>query len=232
MNTTFNLNNLNAFLQNAQKSIACDQECQRNKTEQQLKEKYDAAQTNLTLADPQYQVAKRNYYTYVSGQSGYNDMMEKEWTDKASMVASTFKERIQEATTNVNANLDTYNGILINYDNLHDLYAQYLKENQTLAKQYKESANDVLTNERKTYYEDQQIHQLNKFYRILWVLYIVAVLCFFGFSLLSSSHVTLKTRLGMGLFFVVLPFFSTWLLGVIVYILYALFSLLPKNVYL
>jgi uncharacterized membrane protein len=107
-----------------------------------------------------------------------------------------------------------------------------VKENNSLEQQYKDKSNDVLTNERKTYYEEQQIERLNKFYYILLFVYVFTVILFFLFSLSSSSNVSLLTRIGMGIFFIILPFVSSWILGAIVYVLYWVYSLLPKNVYL
>lgn len=231
MDRTFNLNSFNAFLQKAQETISCDQECQRQKTEQQLKDKYQSAQANLMLAEPQYEVAKQAYYTYVDGPNGYSDMLEKELDGKASQQASKFRDTIQNAVNKIESDITTYNGILINYSNLVDLYQQYVRDNATLEKQYKDNANDVLTNERKTFYENQQIGRLNMFYKILWVVYIVVVLAFFAVSMFRSSNTSLTTRMGMGVFFVILPFFSTWLLGMVVYLSSFLFNLLPKNVY-
>ena len=64
MANNFDLNNFNSFLDAASKTIACDSECQRLKTSEDLKSKYNKAKTNLNLAEPEYQIAKKNYYIY------------------------------------------------------------------------------------------------------------------------------------------------------------------------
>lgn len=232
MSQQSNINNVNALIQNAQKAIACDQTCQREKQAKELKDKYQAAQTNLSLAEPQYEVAKQNYYTFEYGQSGYNEMIEKEMSQKADEEAEKFQERVQQDVRQVQKQIDSYDGIRINFDNVYDLYSQYVEDNRALEKTYKDMTNDVLTNERKTYYEQQQIEMLNKYYRVLLILYIITVIVFFVFSMSPSSNVSLLTRLGMGLFFIILPFVSSWILGAIVYLLYLVYSILPKNVYL
>jgi hypothetical protein len=75
MTNQFDLNKFNSFLDAASQAISCDSNCQRNKTAEQLKNKYMNAESNLTLAEPQYQLAKQNYYTYVSGKNGFNQMI-------------------------------------------------------------------------------------------------------------------------------------------------------------
>lgn len=232
MSQPSNLNDVNEVIQNAQKAIACDQNCQNEKQAQELKNKYQNAEANLSLAEPQYQIAKKNYYTFVSGQSAYNEMIENEMSQKAKGIVDEVKKRIQKAYDEVEREINTYEAIHMNFQNLYDLYSQYLEDNRILEKTYKEKSNDVLTNERKTYYEEQQIQNLHRYYYILLIIYVLTVMAFLIFSMFSSSNTTLATRIGMLVFFVILPFVSTWLLGVIVYILYWLYGLLPKNVYL
>jgi hypothetical protein len=232
MTNQFDLNKFNSFLDAASQAISCDANCQRNNTSEELKNKYINAESNLTLAEPQYQIAKQNYYTYVSGQNGYNEMLEKELTEKADLFKQEFKDKYNLEKTKILSQLDTYDGLLINFKNIVGLYEKYKKENYDLTKQLKEETNDVLTNERKTYYEDQQNDVLNLYYYyFLLVFYIIIVICFGVFSLIYPSSYNWKVRSFIFLLFVVTPFISTWVLGKIIQIIYWLFSLLPKNVY-
>ena len=122
--------------------------------------------------------------------------------------------------------------MLVNYRNVVDLFKQYFTENNKLRKQLKDETNDVLTNERKTFYEDQQIDSLNGWYHyIILVIYIISVICFVIFSLIYPTQTSLLTRFIILIFFIILPFISSWLLGHIIYIIYWIFGLLPKNVY-
>lgn len=232
MTNQFDLNRFNSFLDKATQAISCDSECQRKKTEQELKDKYLNAQSKLSLAEPEFQAAKKNYYTYVSGQTGYDEMIENEFKQKADLIVEKFKENYQDEISKIKSQLDTYNGLLVNFRNVLDLDRKYKRENRQLFKELKENANDVLTNERKTFYEDQQNDSLNNYYYyILWTIYIIVVLCLIVFSLIYQTQTTWKVRLLFVLLFFILPFISTWILGKIIFIIYWLFGLLPKNVY-
>lgn len=232
MTSQFDIDKFNSFLNSANEAISCGSECQKEKTAQQLKDAYLNAKSNLTLAEPQYQQAKQNYYTYVSGQGGYNEMLEKELNEKADIIISNFNDTFSDEINQANIQLDSYDGLITNYRNIVDLFKQYLTENNKLEKQLKDESNDVLTNERKTFYEDQQINSLNGYYNyIIWVIYIIAVLCFVIFSLIYPSQTSFKLRLLITVMFIILPFISTWLLGHIIYLVHWSFSLLPKNVY-
>lgn len=232
MTNQFDLNKFNSFLDKATEAITCNSECQNNKRIQNLRDKYHAARSNLNLAEPQYELAKQKYYTYVAGQSGYNEMIEKELMEKAHLFTDTFKENYRLEKDKIQSQLQTYDGLLINFRNIVDLYKQYKKENIKLFKELKDETNDILTNERKTYYEDQENGYLNLYYYyFLVVVYCIIVICFCVFSLIYPSSTDWKIRLFLGIIFIILPFISTWLLGMIIKLLYWLFGFVPKNVY-
>jgi lipopolysaccharide export LptBFGC system permease protein LptF len=232
MTNQFDLNKFNSFLDKATQAISCNSDCQKQQLEQKLKDKYLNAQSNLSLAEPEFQVAKKNYYTYVSGQNGYDEMIEEEFSQAADLIIQKFKANYADEIGKIKSQLETYNGLLINLRNVVDLDKKYKEENRQLYKQLKEDTNDILTNERKTYYEDQQIASLNAYYHyILWVIYIVVVLCLVVFSLIYPSQTSFNVKIILVIIFAILPFVSTWILGKIIFIVYWLFGLLPKNVY-
>lgn len=232
MTNQFDLNKFNSFLDRATQAITCDSECQQNKRIANLKDNYNTARSNLSLAEPQYEMARQQYYIAVAGQSGYNEMIEQELNTKADLFTEKFKENYKLEKDKIMSQLETYDGLLINFRNIVDLYKQYKKENIKLFKELKDETNDVLTNERKTYYEDQQNTNLNLYYfYFLLVIYSIIVICFCVFSLIYPSSIDWKIRIFLGLIFIILPFISTWLLGMIIKFVYWLFSFIPKNVY-
>lgn len=232
MTNNLDLNKFNSFIDAAAQTIACGPECQQQQKADELKNKYITSEANLALAEPEYQIAKQNYYTYVSGQSGYDDMMEAEYTEKAEIISEKFKETYSDEISKINTQLDTYNSLLVNFRNVADLYTQYKKENIQLFKELKNQTNDVLTNERKTYYEDQEIESLNGYYiYIFWIIYIIVFICFVIFSIVYPTQTSLTIRVLLLCVFILLPFVSTWILGKIIQLIYFLFSFVPKNVY-
>ena len=207
MSNQFNVNKLNSFLEMATQAISCDENCQRDKTAEELKNKYLRSEANLTLAEPIYQKAKRNYLTYVSGEDGYNEIMEKELKLKSEIFVKKFKEEYNAEQSKIITQLDTYNGLLTNFRNIEDLYKHYKNENIKLFKQLKEDVNDVLTNERKSYYKEQQNESLNDFYYyVILMIYIIVVLCYAVFSFIFPSQVEVKKRVIYFVLFLILPF--------------------------
>ena len=165
---------------------------------------------------------------YSLGDSIKKDILEQEAITTANNLEKSYADSIDAITSQ----LDIYNGLLINLKNVAELDRTYKIENSQLFKQFKENTHDVLTNERKTYYEDQQNDILNNYYYyILWTIYIIIVLCIVVFSLIYPSQSSWIIKISIVIVFIFLPYISTWLLGRIIYIIYWLFNLLPKNVY-
>jgi hypothetical protein len=233
-NTTpqFDINKFNSFLEAASKTIACDADCQKRKEADNLKNTYLNARSNLILAEPQYETAKKNYYTYISGQGGYRDMMENEFNTNADAIVNEFKQLMETETAKIDNQLETYDGLLSNFNNVSDLESQYKIENGKLFKQIKEGTNDIYTSDRKTYYENQQIDRLKSIYSYVFVvIYSIIIILFVLFNFTYPSTFTWKTRFGILIFLLVLPYVSTWILGRFIQIIYWVYSFVPKNVY-
>lgn len=233
MSNTFNLNNFNELISQASESLLCDSECRKNKQEELLKQNYLKSKTNIATASNQENIAEKNYIIFTKGENAYNDFLDNKLQEKANLISKNFLENFNEEAKKIKSQVSSYNGILINFRNIVDLYLNYKRENIELYKELKEETNDVLTNERKTYYEDQNIDRLKSFYSYFFIIiYIIFVFCFAIFSFIYPSTYSRQTRLILFFIFLILPFISTWIVGKIIYFLYEIYDLLPKNVYL
>ena len=230
--SNYDLNQFNSFLQKATDAITCNSECQRNRTMDSLKQKFVNAQTNTDSANYQLQVAEKNYVTFSEGEGAYNDLLEQQLQEKANLISETFQEIFDKESTQVDRQIHTYGGILINFKNIVDLFFNYKKENIELFKKLKEQTNDVLTNERKTYYLDQQNDTLIYFYYyFLLIIYIIIVICYLLFSLIYPSDTSIFKRIFIFIGLIVLPFLSYFILAAVIYFGYKIFELIPKNIY-
>jgi ABC-type transport system involved in cytochrome bd biosynthesis fused ATPase/permease subunit len=113
------------------------------------------------------------------------------------------------------------------------LYLKYTQENAILTKKLKDESNDILTNERKTYYQDQGIDTLKFFYSyFLITIYAICVIGFGVSSFVFPSKFEWKIRVGILVGLILLPFICTWILALIVNSLHKIYSVLPKNAHL
>jgi hypothetical protein len=228
----FDMNKFNVLISQASDAVLCNSECKKQRETDKLKQQYLNAQTNLASAPNQLQVAQKNYVTFTEGPSGYNDLLDSQLQEKAQKISNTFTEYFDSDSKEITSQIETYEGLLINFKNVAELYLNYKKENVQLIKDLKNETNDVLTNERKTYYEDQKIDGLKGFYYyILLGIYIICLIGFIIFSLMYPSQTSFMGKLVSIISFILLPFLSTWILGTFINIIYRLYDMLPKNVY-
>lgn len=227
-----NMDKFNDLINQASDSIMCNSECRKERESKKLEQAYLNAQTNLASASSRVEVAQKEYVTFTNGDSAYNDLLDDKLHERAQVIVDKFTENFDEDSERLRIRIDTYDGLLLNYKNIVELYLKYKKENIGLIKKVKNNTSDVLTNERKTFYEHQKIDGLKGFYfYILLTIYIICLVCFVVFSLIYPSQIGWKIKLLSIIGFILLPFLSTWILGTIIYLFYSGYKLLPKNVY-
>jgi hypothetical protein len=226
------LNYFNSLIAQFQESISCDSACLLKKEKEQLEKQLQEAEVNMISAPQQIVNAQKKLVTFVSGEDGYDAFNEQQLNEKADEKIRGYKEKYDEMAKKITTQINTYEGIFINFENVKDLYLKYKKENDMLMKQVKNTTNDVLTSERKTFYQDQQVDVLKfYYYYIILIIYCICVFCFLIFSFIYPSKTDWKIRLVSFIILILLPFISTWILGLCIYIVYFIYDLIPKNVY-
>ena len=161
-----------------------------------------------------------------------DETQEMELKSTVEEISDTITSEFDNKVAQIKTQIDTYNGLFINLENVYDLYSKYEKRNKQLLLDLKDETNDVLTNERKTYYEDQGIDSLKfYYYYFLLTIYIVCVIMFGFFSLRYPSQFSIMARIGIFILLSILPFISSFILGNFIYLLHEVYNLLPKNVY-
>ena len=229
-NINNNLDKFNSMIDKATAAISCGPECQRQEKEEELKQAYLNAQTNLATAPNNVYVSRQNYVVFDQGQPAYDELIDSELLQQAQQLTSYYKINFTDESQNINFNINTYSGLLINLKNIFDLFLKYKEENIKLFKQLKDETNDVLTNDRKTYYQDQGIDNLKFYYHYFFLLiYIITILAYIIYNFMYPSQVSILLRVLFLALMVLLPFISTWILGKIIAIIYDIYNWLPKN---
>ena len=177
MDGNFDINNINTLLTNATNTIMCDSNCQKQKQIDSLRQTYLNAQNNVNTAQDQLQNAEKQFVTLSQGYGAYNNLQESTLFQNANNIITEFKNKFTKDVNSTITQIDTYSNLLLNFNNVTDLYYKYQEENKQLYKQVDDDSNNILTNDRKTYYEDQWINNLNFYYYILLIIYFV---CYVG----------------------------------------------------
>ena len=223
-------NKLNSLLDQYSKQVMCGPDCQREKTTASLKQKMLDAQTNIQSGPTQLAQAKKAYYTYVGGEGAYTRALEKDLTAEAEQITTAAQTEFDKLIANAKAMLNYYDGITKSYLNTKELYSDYTNRNLLVEQEIKKGNGDVLTNDRKTFYEKQQYDNILQWYKLLMsVFYFVVYIFALGIIVLQSE----MSRVKQIVIFIVLFFFPLYIqwLGNLFNELINYFSPIKKNVY-
>ena len=223
---------LNALLLQSAEAITCGPTCQKMKETQQLEQQYLNAQTNIQTAPIQLENARKAFYTFTEGTGAYNTMLEQDLQAKANDISNKltniFNKEIELANT-----LNTfYNSDIINTQNTIELCETYVKKNKELEKAVKNTRGDVVTNDRKSYYEIQQSDNLTFWYRTLMTIYYLLLVVFFLGTIFSPNKLSLLTKIVLTILLFIYPFIISPIANYVIGNLNNLITyLFPKNVY-
>ena len=226
------VDHFNTLLDRANELNACDQQCQFLKKSAELKEKYMQSIQNKKTSTQQIEEAQQNYIVFAKGQPVYDDVLDEELTKKARKIGKHIETSFGKETKKIITDIHSYNALLLSYRNLIDLYKKYKVENQLLKRKIKDEGNDILTNERKTFYEDQGQETLKTVFYVLTVLYIVCLVAFLIFAFAFPSDLELMSKIGIFIGLIVLYFACPYILSFIISTAYFIYKILPKNVHL
>lgn len=218
---------INAILEQSYNSLICGPSCQRQKITKELEQKYLDAQTNLKTAPEQLNQSEKNYYIYTQGETAYNAKKEEELKANAEKIGQKLTKLFNDELTNavtMNSYLTESND---NSEYVIELLNMYLKENAYLLSQLKESQSDIVTNDRKTYYETDATDKLGLWYILFWrAFYFLYIILFF--TLISTKKFG---ALFASVLLVFYPYYinqlSKWVYGEWM----GLINKLPSNVY-
>lgn len=167
---------ITALLNSSTQSLMCGPECQRSKISGELEQKYLDAQTKIHTAPIELENTKKNYYVYTKGEPYYDNLLEKELKDKVEKMAVLITESFNEEVDNAQTMNKYLNTSIINSRNSIELLANLEAKNSSLEASLEYKNSDILTNDRKTYYEKNAVNHLKDWYRLWWYMYYILAL--------------------------------------------------------
>jgi len=225
------LDHFNELLNNAKEMNTCDSECQYRKKSQELHKRLERSLEVRKELPDRIEDNEREFIVFTKGKQFYKNMVDKKIKTEIEEILSKFILDFNNDSKNMNRNIDTYDNLYVNYDNVKDLYKTYKQENMMLRKNIKIEGNDILTNERKTYYEEQGITTLRAYNYALSIIYVILLVLFIIFFFVYPTDMGLGGKAGVILGLVVLYFVLPYILGAIIATAYFIYGKLPKNVY-
>lgn len=221
----------NNLISKASEAASCDANCQKAKTLRELEEKLKQSKINLMTAPKQVEIAYKNMYEFKNGELAYNELHDARLEAEGKKIIGEFTNDFKTNMAKIKTSLETYEGIVKNYDNIYNYSAELKKETLLLEKKFKKTGEGITTNERKSYYEDQGIDQLNFFYRIFLYMYLLLILAFIICIFAVPSNTGKPAQIGILIFLIIYPFISTKIFLFIMQMYKKIVEMLPKNAY-
>ena len=220
-----------ALLEKSAESLMCGPTCQKLKITEELKQKYLDAQTNLQTAPIKLDQTKKNYYVYSEGTPYYNNMLEEELKQKSEKISELLGENFNDELSSALTMNSYLNTALINSSYTTELLKGYTEKNLELQLLLRNRHGDILTNDRKTYYETDALNSLQSWYNLWWYLYYMLVLVLIIALIMSPNDLSLIKKIVLGIVLIGYPYFIDYIVRWIKGLFMSIYSNLPKNVY-
>jgi len=230
-NQQLNQDKINDLLNKSAEALLCGPDCQKMKITDELKQKYLDAETNIQIAPIKLEQTKKNYYVYKEGRPFYDNMMEEELKQKAEKISELLGESFNEEVSSANTMNQYLNTALINSEYTSELFKKYTSDNQELKLQLRNSRGDILTNDRKTYYETEALTQLKLWYRFWWYIYYILILVFTIALFVSPSQLTMIKKVVLFVLLIFYPYYIDYIVRWVQGLYMSIYNRLPKNVY-
>ena len=223
---------VNDALAKSESSLTCGPDCQAQENIQTLRQIYLDAQLNLQTAPTTLSVAEKNYLVSTLGEAGYSDYMTTRYSVQASQIGDKITTSFEKTVTESTKLSDLYETVYTNYDYLEDLYNNYTTVNTALKTDINNATGDVVTSDRKTYYESQNYNYLKNWYTVYKFVYIVIIIIFIIFLFVRKSEYSFVSRVFILILFILYPIYITqsvfWIWNNVIL---RIWELLPSNIY-
>ena len=230
-NDTQTLSQFNDMILKAQEVFSSTPTLIKEKTGNNLRQLYLDATKNYITGPEQIDQTFKNYFVYEKGEQAYNEEQEKILAKRAQIISNQFLQNFKANIANTLSNLKTYTSLLVNDQNVKDYYQQLSTENPLLNNKLKTKNADIITKDRKSFYEDQGIDNLKFYYTVFYYLYLFLILLFFICIFLVPTSFSKGTLFIFFLFLILYLFLGEPILAFVFGLGKKGWDLLPKNIY-
>lgn len=161
----------------------------------------------------------------------YQRMEEKLIEEDANKLVNQLSSKFNEDVNNTKTLFAYYSSSLENTNNTLELYNEYLAKNKDMEKKVRDSNSDILTNDRKTFYETEAHEKLETWNKVFKWFY--GILCFMVIISLyfTEMELSLWKKIAIAVIVIVYPMIIGYILNTIYEKYQKIKSNIPKNVY-
>jgi hypothetical protein len=158
-------------------------------------------------------------------------MREEELKQKSEKISELLGENFNDELSSALTMNSYLNTALINSSYTTELLKGYTEKNLELQLLLRNRHGDILTNDRKTYYETDALNSLQSWYKLWWYLYYMLVLVLIIALIMSPNDLSLIKKIVLSIILIGYPYFIDYIVKWINGKIMSIYSNLPKNVY-
>lgn len=229
MDNTSQLKVLNEFIDKASEVLVCGPECQAEKEEKALLQRYHLAQTNLVEGPGNLEDTSKTYYTFSEGGNYFREFSDDKLRDVADKIADEYESLFTDLSETTRMLIRMHKNNEVNFDHSINYNSELEKQTNNLEGQIRDTKSDVATNDRKAYYRDQEMETLDLWYKVYYYIFIVILVVYALCAFLAKSNVEFRFVVLRFAFLLVLFFFGYHIVVKIFHLINYTISLLPTN---
>lgn len=161
----------------------------------------------------------------------YQRMEEKLVEEDANKIIKSLSSKFNEQLENIKTLFAYYSSSVENTNNTLELYNEYLEKNKNMETKVRDSNSDILTNDRKTFYESEAHAKLDIWHKIFKWLYGVLAFIVIISLYFTEMDLALWKKSIIGIIIIVYPVIIGYILNIIHEKYKNVKKNLPKNVY-
>ena len=225
-------NDLMKIMQDTIADIGCDPACERAKKEAELLKDYKKAQIDVYNGPSALETTSKKYYTFAQGDYGYNQFNISKLNEVGENIATNYSKMFNDIVNTSKTFNNVYQSDFINVQHAKKLHNEYIKQNDEMEQQIRDTFHDITTNDRKGYYEDQELTTIQWWYYVYLFIFAILVLTFIVSAFVVPSNYSKRWLVAIGVFLLLYVFIASYLARMLIKFYFYIGSLFPKNVYL
>lgn len=222
---------LNKMVNQVNDQLSCDDDCQRQKKINRLRNNYYNEKERINRAPHDLDVSRKKYFTYAFGEQYYDRFMERKVKKEVTALTNKLAQDHQYNIKILKDNANDFQVLKDNNNYITILSEKYQRENEFMTKKIKEEEDEKNISDRKAVYENNELEKVETYtYQLIW-LYWTLILVFALTFFLKNMYMEKKNFIILfGL--IIYPFTITWVSYTLSKILKFIYNLFPKNRYL
>jgi hypothetical protein len=223
---------LTNLLETTAEIVACGPQCQKDKLIAERLKAYESAQVAMFTTTGNLENTAKSYYELSRSEEYSEEFLKKKIGEVADEIGAEYQKIFDKVVNDTQHIINMLSSNSKNYKNSTSYDVWLEKTNTKLDRNVKDTINEVTTNDRKSYYDNQEIDNLTNWYKLYYYLYIFILIVYFVCIWVVDSSFNFKIIVAIFLGQIAWFFYGKQFLVSMINGVKDSVELIPKNVHL